>query len=192
MTPAARRRLPALLLLTDPERTPDPVAAVLALPRGAGVVFRAFGAKDGLQTGLALRRACRARGLTLLVGTDPALARAIGADGAHLPERLAWRAGAIRRARPGWIVTAAAHSGRAIRRARRAGAEAVLLSAVFESSSPSAGRPLGPVRFAALARGAGLPVYALGGVNMKTAPRLGGSGAAGLAAVEALAGAGGR
>jgi thiamine-phosphate pyrophosphorylase len=57
---------------------------------------------------------------------------------------------------------------------------------VFESASPSAGRPLGPVRFAALARRAGLPVYALGGVRTKNAPRLLGSGAAGLAMVEGL------
>ncbi len=58
---------------------------------------------------------------------------------------------------------------------------------MFKSRSPSAGRPLGPVRFAALARQAGLPVYALGGVKTKNAPRLKGSGAAGLAMVEGLA-----
>jgi thiamine-phosphate pyrophosphorylase len=58
---------------------------------------------------------------------------------------------------------------------------------VFASASPSAGRPLGALGFAALARGAGLPVYALGGVNAATARLLARSGAAGLAAVEALA-----
>ena len=105
----------------------------------------------------------------------------------HLPERLAHRAGAIKRARPGLVVTVAAHSLPALIRARRAGADAALLSAVFKSRSPSAGRPLGPIRFAALARQAGLPVYALGGIKTKNAPRLMGSGAVGLAMVEGLA-----
>jgi thiamine monophosphate synthase len=42
------------------------------------------------------------------------------------------------------------------------------------------------VRFAALVRRAGLPVYALGGVTPQNAPRLLSSGAAGLAMVEGL------
>ena len=174
-----------MILVTDPRRTPDPAAAAQGLPRGSLVIFRSFGAVDSVAVGRRLKAVARRRGLLLLVGADPALARVIGADGVHLPERLAHRAGRLRRARPDWLVTAAAHGGAAIRRARLAGAQAVLLSPVFESASPSAGRPLGPVRFAALARGAGAPVYALGGLNEKTAPRI--SGAAGLAAVEMLA-----
>jgi thiamine-phosphate pyrophosphorylase len=104
--------------------------------------------------------------------------------GAHLPERLAAKGRRFRRS--GRLVTAAAHSEAAIRRARLSGCDAVLVSAVFDSRSPSAGRPLGPLRFAALARRAKLPVYALGGVNARTARRLLGSGAAGVAAVEAF------
>ena len=180
--------LPPLLFLTDPVRTPQPWIAAERLPRGAGVVFRAFGRPDALATGRRLKAVARRRGLVLLAGADPALARAIGADGVHLPERLAKRAGALRRAHPGWIVTAAAHSRPALLAAARAGASAALVSPVFESRSPSAGRPLGAVRFAALARGAGIAVYALGGIDGATAQRLIGSGAAGLAAVEALAG----
>jgi len=122
-----------------------------------------------------------------LVGADPALAAALRADGAHLPERSAGLAGGVRRARPGWIVTAAAHSAPAIVAARRAGADAVFVSPVFASASASAGRPLGALRFAQLARSAGLPVYALGGIDARTARRLTGSRAAGLAAVAALA-----
>ena len=137
--------------------------------------------------GRRLKAVARRRGLFLLAGADPALARAIGADGVHLPERLAHRARALRRGRPGWVVTAAAHSRASILRAARAGVDAVLVSPVFESLSPSAGRPLTLVRFAALARGAPVPVYALGGVDGRTARRLTGSGAAGLAAVGAVA-----
>jgi thiamine-phosphate pyrophosphorylase len=45
---------------------------------------------------------------------------------------------------------------------------------------------MGPVRFAALARAAGRPVYALGGVTNETARRLLSTGAAGLAGIQAF------
>jgi thiamine-phosphate pyrophosphorylase len=175
------------LFFTDPARTPDPAAAMARLPRGAGVVYRAFGAPDADVVGRRLARIAARRGLVLLVGADARLAARIGAAGVHLPERLAGQAGAIRRRRPAWLVTCAAHSAAAIALASRAGAHAAVVSPVFPSASPSAGRPLGPVRFAALVRAARLPVYALGGVNARTARRLAGTRAAGLAAVEALA-----
>jgi len=166
---------------------PDPESVIRRLPRGAGVVYRAFGAPDAVERGRRLARLARSRGLLLLAGADPRLAARIGADGVHLPERDSRRAGGVKRARSDWIVTSAAHSAVAIVRARRAGADAVFVSPVFASASPSAGRPLGPLRFARLARGARLPVYALGGIDVATARRIAGSGAAGFAAVEALA-----
>jgi thiamine-phosphate pyrophosphorylase len=144
-----------------------------------GVIYRAFGAPQADQVARTLQAIARRRGLQLLIGAgEPHLRGA----GAHLPERLAVQARRFRR--PGRLVTAAAHDAAAIRRARLAGCDAVLVSAVFESRSPSAGRPLGPARFSALVRRAGLPVYALGGVNGRTAKRLLASGAAGVAGVE--------
>jgi len=38
--------LPALLFFTDPARTPDPAADAANLPKGAAVVYRAFGAPE--------------------------------------------------------------------------------------------------------------------------------------------------
>lgn len=179
-----RKALPPLLFFTDPQRTPDPVAAARGLPRGAGVVFRGFGAGDAEATARRLKAAAAERGLVLLIGQDAALARRIGADGVHLPERLAHRAGPLKRAHPGWIVTAAAHS---LAGARVHGPDAVVVSAVFPSRSASAGAPLGPLRLSALVRAAGRPAYALGGVTNKTARRLLDAGLIGFAAVEGLA-----
>jgi thiamine-phosphate pyrophosphorylase len=147
-------------------------------------VFRAFGAPDAAAQALRLKAIARARGLTLLIGADARLAAEVGADGVHLPERTACRARAVRR--PGWLVTGAAHSLAAARRALAAGCDAAVVSAVFPSASPSAGQPMGPVRLALLARRAGLPVYGLGGINDKTARRLKDAGLVGLAAVEGL------
>jgi len=175
-----------MLLFTDPGRTPDPAAAAERLPRGAGVVFRAFGAADALDKGRALATVCRRRGLVLLVGADPELARRLRADGVHLPERLARRAGVIAALRRRFRVTAAAHDLPAVLAARRAGAEGLVISPVFPSLSPSAGKPLGPMVLAGLVRQARVPTYALGGVNARSARALGLTGVSGLAAVEAL------
>jgi thiamine-phosphate pyrophosphorylase len=180
------KALPRLFFFTDPARTPDPLAVIARLPRGAGVVYRAFGDSDAVAKGRRLVKAARRRGLLVLAGADAGLAARIGADGVHLPERSAALARDIKRARTTWIVTAAAHSEAAIVRARRSGADAVFVSPIFTSASPSAGRPLGPLRFAALTPRARLPVFALGGVDGRTAQRLTRTGAAGVAAVEAL------
>jgi thiamine-phosphate pyrophosphorylase len=180
----SRKALPALLFFTDPARTPDPEAIARTLPKGAAIVFRAFGASDAEARGLRLKTIARQRGLKLLVGADAALAQALGADGVHLPERLAHRARRLKAAHPGWIVTVAAHSTSAARRGLAAGADAVVVSAIFPSNSPSAGPAVGPMRLALLVRRAGGPVYALGGINNKTARLLKDTGLVGLAAVE--------
>ncbi|MBY0447891.1 MAG: thiamine phosphate synthase [Hyphomonadaceae bacterium] len=173
--------LPALLFLTDPTRTPDPAAVVRGLPRGAGVIYRHFGAADRLAQARALLRICRRRGLVLLLGADAELARRIGADGVHVPERL-WRKGRP----PGLrLITCAAHGPAALRSAALRKADAALLSPVFPSRSPSAQRALGLRAARALAAGSAGRVYALGGVRPERLPvgRF-----CGIAAIEALAG----
>ena len=152
------------------------------LPRGFGVIWRHFGESTRLSTGLALARACHKRGLVLLVANDPPLAQRIGAAGVHWPER---QLRGLRTRHPGHIETASAHSRAAIMRAKRLGADAVLLSAVFPSRSQSAGRPLGALRFNQLALAAPLPVYALGGIGPDNAARIT-QHAAGWAAIEAV------
>lgn len=156
------------------------------LPRGAGVVFRTFGRAEVVARGPALRRTARERGLVFLVGADARLAWALDADGLHLPERLV-PARIDRRAWPrGFLITAAGHDLRAVLRAGRAGADAVVVSPIFASRSPSAGRALGATKLAAIARLASLPVYALGGIDARTATRVRTLGVAGLAAIEGL------
>jgi thiamine-phosphate pyrophosphorylase len=172
------------LAFTDPQRTPNLTALAARLPAGAALVYRTFGAPDAEVVGRRLLALVRARGGKLLIGADAALAARLGADGVHLPERSGAQARALKARRPGWIVTAAAHSPRAARRARACGVDAVVVSAVFPSRSPSAGTPIGVLRLAQIARLAGIPVYALGGVNDRTAGRLKDLRLAGLAAVE--------
>ena len=178
-----RKGLPALLFFTDPVRTPDPEAVAVRLAKGSGIVYRTFGAPDSECVARRLKAIARSRGLKLLIGQDVALALRVGADGVHLPERLAHRAGPLKRAHPGWIVTSAAHS---VSAARRGHGDAVVVSVALASRSASAGPALGPLRLASGVRAAGRHVYALGGINDDTARRLLDVGLIGLAAVEGL------
>jgi len=157
---------------------------VSRLPKGAVVVYRTFGDSGAEVMATRLRTVTRARGVRLLIGADDGLALRVGADGVHLPERLSHRILALRRRQPGWLISVAAHNRAAVRKGR--GADAIVLSAVFPSRSPSAGPALGPLRFAQLVRASRAPVIALGGVNKQNAPRLISTGAAGLAAIDGL------
>ena len=178
--------LPNLLFFTDPVRTPDPAAIAERLPEGAAVVFRAFGAANAEALGLRLREITRRRGLGLLVGADPRLSAAIGADGLHLPERMTAELPAIRTHHVDWLITLAAHDIEAARRGAAAGADALVVSPVFPSRSPSAGEPLGVEGLKAIVEAIETPVYALGGVRADTVHGLLDSGIVGIAAVEAL------
>lgn len=178
------RLLPRTWFMTDPKRTPRPERVAATLPAGFGVIYRHFGAKDRFANGAKLARVCRRRRLVLLVSADPDLARVIGADGVHWPES---KLAGTRPRQPCWIETVSAHSRPAIARAARLRVDAVILSAIFASESPSARRPIGAVRFRILSAGAALPVYALGGLNAANAARaLANRRAAGWAAIEAV------
>ncbi|OYX05279.1 MAG: thiamine monophosphate synthase [Caulobacter vibrioides] len=180
--------LPRLLFFTDPARVPAPEAVAERLPIGSAIVFRAFGAADAVEQGRRLRSIATARGLMLLVGAHIGLAEGVGADGVHLPERMAASLPRMRAEHPRYLITIAAHNLMALKAAERAGADAAVVSPVFPSNSPSAGEPLGLEGLAQLVNATTLPIYALGGVRARTVASLVGSGVVGIAAVEALAG----
>jgi thiamine-phosphate pyrophosphorylase len=85
------------------------------------------------------------------------------------------------------IVTAAAHSLEALDRAAAAGADAALLSPVFQTGSHPDAPALGASEFARLSGLARIPVYALGGITAETVPAIAESGAAGIAVTGAFA-----
>lgn len=185
---ARNKALPGLLFFTDPGRVSNPEAVAERLPAGSGIVFRAFGAEDAVDQGRRLRAIADARGLLLLAGAHPSLAEGIGADGVHMPEARVAELPRLRAEHARWLITVAAHDVVAVQAGQRAGADAIVVSPVFASNSPSAGEPLGIEGLQALVAATDLPVYALGGVRARTVTQLIGSGIVGIAAVEALAG----
>ena len=178
--------LPNLLFFTDPERTPDPEGVAERLPTGAAVVFRAFGAQDATKQGLRLREITTRRGLLLFVGADEVLAQEVEADGLHLPERLAADLPRLRAEHPDWLITIAAHHQAAAKAGAAAGADALVVSPIFPSHSPSAGAPLGVEGLKRIIEAVETPIYALGGIRADTVARLADTGIVGIAAVEAM------
>ncbi|MFN4295379.1 MAG: thiamine phosphate synthase [Brevundimonas sp.] len=184
VSPSAAR-LPPLLFVTDPDRTPRPWEIAARLPPGAAVIHRGFGRAEAEADARRLRAVTLEGQVRLLIGLDIALAVAVGADGVHLPERTLHRAGEARAAGLA-LVTGAAHSPEALDRAADTGLDAAVLSPVFPTASPSGGEALGSERFGAMISGARLPVLALGGIHAANVRMLASSGAAGLCAVDGI------
>ena len=188
----APHALPALVLMTDDERLPDPLSVARLLPRGSLVVLRT---RDMTRRGAlahALLRIAADRGIRVSIAGDPQLAARCGADGAHFPEARIGEAMHWRARRPHWLITCAAHSLGSCAGAFGAHADAVFLSPVFATLSHPGSDCLGPLRALAIARASPLPVYALGGINAQNAARLGEGGFVGIAAVGGLARGGNR
>ena len=178
--------LPPLILMTDDARVADPLAAAKELPRGSAVILRHRNRQERARQAVALACVARAHGLALLIAGDEALARAVGAGGVHFSEREVARAAHCRALNPGWLITVAAHSDRALSRAARAGADAALLAPAFPTKSHPDKKALGALRVRIMAATIPLAVYALGGISARNVERLYGARLAGLAAIEGL------
>jgi thiamine-phosphate pyrophosphorylase len=145
--------LPTIWLMTD-ERLGDALwPAIMALPRGAGIVFRHHA------TELATRRRLFARIRQLAQRRGLVLIRA-GAT------RMPGERGVHNQPGPG-LRSAAVHSLAEGIAARRRGAAVVFISPLFATRSHPGAAALGPLRAAMIARRVGLPAIALGGMNAR-------------------------
>lgn len=176
--------MPRLWLLSDPARLPDPTPLLGRLPRGSAVLLR--GAAPDVARRAA--RACRARGLVLMVGGDGREALRLGA-GLHVPDRASCRnLLPFLLNRRGRLLSAAVHGRAGVARARRLKADLALISPAFPTASHPGAPALGPIRWAALSRAAGRPAVALGGMTAPRMRRLPGKRLAGWAAIGAWQG----
>ena len=111
------------------------------------------------RSALALARRYGAR---VLVNSDLALARALRADGVHYTARQLMTL----EARPRGIMAAAScHDAGELARAMALELDFAVLGPVKPTASHPQAAPLGWERFAELARGASLPIYAIGGLR---------------------------
>ncbi|WP_240320823.1 thiamine phosphate synthase [Sphingomonas crusticola] len=172
----SRQPLPRLWLMTDERMGEGLWEALGRLPRGSGVIFRHYGAGERRALFERVRKIVRKRHLVLILAGTPREAAAWRADGAH------GRSRHLRASRP-LMRTAPAHDPREVAAAR---AHATLLSPVFATRSHPAAKGLGAVRFGLWARGARVPVIALGGMNGHAFRRLAQLGAYGWAGIDAF------
>lgn len=119
-----------------------------------------------------------AAGGRALVNSMDEVAKRIGADGVHLTA--AQLMAADSRPQFDWCA-ASCHSAQELEAALRLGLDFVVLGPVQPTPSHPAARPLGWERFAKLAHGFPLPVYALGGLRLGDLDRARSGGAHGIA-----------
>lgn len=143
--------LPRLWLMTDERMGEALWPTLMALPKGAGVIFRHYSLTraERLELFRKIRSIARARRLTLLAG---------GPGGAH--------------GRHFGAVTAPVHSIRERIAAERNGVELIFVSPVFPTASHPGAPALGRSRFGLLIRGSRVPVIALGGMTRQRARSL--------------------
>jgi thiamine-phosphate pyrophosphorylase len=162
------KTLPALWLISDARNDAGLERALAALPRGSGLIYRHYhlDGPERLARFRTLRRAAKARGHKIVLADSALTAREWGADGIYGAPRALWPR------RGGLLHLATAHNHAELGLAARLGADAALLSPVFATRSHPGGGTLGAVRFRLLARQAGLPVIALGGMTPARARNL--------------------
>lgn len=160
--------LPETWLVSDARNDAWLEAALRRLPRGAGLIYRHYHLAPAARRARFDRLAAlaRRRGQRVILGGGPREARRWRADGCYGPPARTGAADVGLR-----LVTA--HSLAEIAAARRARADAIVLSPVFATRSHPGAHALGPLRFRLLAARAGAPVIALGGMTARRARRIG-------------------
>jgi thiamine-phosphate pyrophosphorylase len=143
--------LPTIWLMTD-ERLDDALwPAIMALPRGGGIVFRHHATDQAMRRALfaRIRKLAQRRGLVLI---RAGATRLPGEQGVHNMKGAGLRSAAVHSLAEGIA-------------ARRRGVDMIFVSPIFATRSHPDAAALGPRHAAAIARHVGLPAIALGGVN---------------------------
>lgn len=125
---------------------------------------------------------CQQRGARVLVNGDAQLARALGADGLHLPARQLM-ALAQRPSFP--LVAASCHERRELEHAARLGLDFAVLGPLKPTATHPGDAGIGWESFARLVAGLPLPVYAIGGLSPSDMRDALNAGAQGIAAMRA-------
>ena len=186
-----RARLRGLYAVTPQMEDTATLCARVSQCLAGGAALVQYRAKD-LAGALAVEQArrlaalCRGAGALFIVNDSIEVARAAGADGVHLGREDAGVAEA-RRALPGAIVGASCYDDPAhAAAAARAGADYVAIGSVFASPTKPLARRAPLESIAEAARMSGLPVAAIGGIDLANARLARDAGADMLAVISAV------
>ena len=185
-------RLSPLILMTDPKRLPHLAETLAHIPDRSAIIYRHFGHENRHKDAILLREVTFKRSQQLLIGGgDISLAQSIKADGVHFSRHTEMNLiKKTRRDHPNWIISLAALKKSNLSPndygADIACLDALIVSSIFSSQSPSAGEAIGVDVLSSITKKFPIAIIAMGGITLKTAPQLIGSGAAGLAAIDGL------
>ncbi len=125
---------------------------------------------------------CQQQGAQVLVNGDAQLARAIGADGIHLPAQQLLR---LNQRPPFPLVAASCHERRELEHAAQLGLDFAVLGPIKTTATHTDTAGIGWQHFVELVAGLPLPVYAIGGLSLADLPDALAAGAQGIAAIRA-------
>jgi thiamine-phosphate pyrophosphorylase len=186
-----RKPLPKLMAIADPSEQNEDFLDNIEIALGAGVRLVQFRAKhlsadQQWNLGAEVAALCAAFGALMIVNDRCDVARAVAADGVHLPAH-GLPVDAARRTVTDRLVGVSCHSTAEVILAEEDGADYVTLSPVFESASkPGYGPPLGLDVLRVTARASVIPIYALGGIDPLRATDCLNAGAYGIALMSGV------
>ncbi|MCX8072647.1 MAG: thiamine phosphate synthase [Candidatus Binatia bacterium] len=185
--------VPQLYLVTDRHRTNGralPEVVEQALRGGVDAVQlreKDLPGRSFWDLARELRALCERYGALLLVNDRLDVAKAVGADGVHLPVQSFTPREARAILGRSAIVGCSCHSLEEALRATDQGADFLVCGPVFDTPSKRAfGPPLGLEQLRDICARVSIPVLAIGGVTAETIPVVRSSGAYGIAVIRAV------
>ena len=183
--------LPRLLLVTDRHQMrPSFEGALEAALRGGARLIQLrekdLTPREVFQLALQTRQLTERYKTKLIINSRADIARAVHADGVHLPEDDITPAAARLSLNAHALCGASVHSVEAAQRATAEGADYLVFGPVFPTGSHPAAVPAGLTKLSEVVRATPCPVYAIGGINEDRARQCREAGAYGVAVMSAV------
>ena len=167
-------KLPKIIIIFDDNVFDEKKFSNLKIPKESAFLLRSYEVKERKKIAKQLLKFCKMKKLKLLIASDIKLAEDINAHGVHFPEymikkknKINWVIIKKNKLKKNWIITVAAHNLQMLKKAEFFNIDAALLSPVFSSKSHPNRKNLGVNKFAEITKKTKLPIYALGGINIK-------------------------
>ena len=183
-----KKKLPEVIIIFNEKKFIKKKFELLKIPKGSAILLRSYKIKDRKKIAIELLKFCKIKRLKLLISTDVKMAKEINADGVHLPEymiynqsKINWKNFKIWKQKFEWLVTAAAHNKKTLFKVSEHKIDAFLISPVFSTKSHPNNTQLGVNKLIQWVHQSKIPIYALGGINLKNIQSLKKSGIIGFA-----------
>jgi thiamine-phosphate pyrophosphorylase len=172
-------KLPRIIIIFDDNVFDKNKFAKLKIPKKTAFLLRSYKVKNRKKIAKDLLKFCKMKKMKLIIGLDLKLAKNINAHGIHIPEymikenRVNWIILEKLKLKKNWIITISAHNLQTLKKAEKNyNIDAALLSPIFSSQSHPTEKGMGTNKFSKIIKKTNLPIYALGGINIKNVKSL--------------------